>query len=218
MAAKAESTNQAHQGSQPRTLGDVLYPDSAKTYVSEATWVRLVQSIAEGDQQSLRLLFQEMHRIVFTLVLRITSNPETAEEVTLDVFHDVWRKASTYDPVGGSVAGWIMNQARCRAIDRLRFDHRKKRTIADADGSTTTTQLADPEQTSLFEEQKRLLWNALSMLKPEERQAIETAFFAEITYEEAAAKLNQPVGTVKSRIRSGLSKLRVALASESKNR
>ena len=67
------------------------------------------------------------HRIVFTLMVRITNNRETAEELTLDVFHDVWRRASTYDPAGGSVVGWIMNQARSRAIDRLRFEQRKKR-------------------------------------------------------------------------------------------
>ena len=58
--------------------------------------------------------------------MRITANRETAEEVTLDVFHDVWRKASTYDPANGSVVGWIMNQARSRAIDRLRFDQEEK--------------------------------------------------------------------------------------------
>ena len=60
-------------------------------------------------------------------MVRITGNRETAEELTLDVFHDVWRRASTYDVKGGSVVGWIMNQARSRAIDRVRFDHRKKR-------------------------------------------------------------------------------------------
>ena len=64
---------------------------------------------------------------MFTLIVRITNNRETAEELTLDVFHDVWRRASTYDSAGGSVVGWIMNQARSRAIDRLRFEQRKKR-------------------------------------------------------------------------------------------
>ena len=109
------------------TLGDLLYADKAKTPVSEKEWVGLVQSIAAGDQRALHALYERTHRIVFTLIARITNNRETAEELTLDVFHDVWRRASTYDAAGGSVVGWIMNQARSRAIDRLRFDQRKKR-------------------------------------------------------------------------------------------
>jgi len=79
-------------------------------------WVRLVDSIAAGDQQALRALYERTHRIVFTLVMRICGNREMAEELTLDVFHDVWRRSGQYDPKGGSVVGWIMMQARSRAI------------------------------------------------------------------------------------------------------
>jgi RNA polymerase sigma-70 factor (ECF subfamily) len=145
------------------------------------------------------------------LIVRITANRETAEEVTLDVFHEVWRKASTYDPASGSVIGWIMNQARSRAIDRLRFDQRKKRVNTYPQSLQPTTDIIDPQQTFLFGEQSRLLRSALEVLSPEERNAIETAFFSELTYEETARKLNQPLGTVKTRIRSGLGKLREAL-------
>jgi RNA polymerase sigma-70 factor (ECF subfamily) len=143
--------------------------------------------------------------------MRITANRETAEEVTLDVFYEVWRKASAYDPAKGSVVGWIMNLARSRAIDRLRFDQRKKRVNTYPDSLRPTTDMVDPQQASLFEEQSRLLRNALEVLTPGERNAIETAFFSELTYEETARKLNQPLGTVKTRIRSGLGKLREAL-------
>jgi len=138
-------------------------------------------------------------------------NRETAEEVTLDVFHDVWRKAASYDPANGSVAGWIMNQARSRAIDRLRFDQRKKRVKTYPDSLRPDTDIVDPQQASLFEEQSRMLRDALEVLAPEERKAIETAFFSEMTYEQAAKKLDQPLGTVKTRIRSGLGKLREEL-------
>ena len=138
-------------------------------------------------------------------------NQEAAEEVTLDVFYDVWRKASAYDPANGSVVGWIMNQARSRAIDRLRFDQRKKRLNAYPDSVHPTRDIVDPQQALLFEEQNRLLRNALAVLTPEERNAIETAFFSELTYEQTARKLNQPLGTVKTRIRSGMVKLREAL-------
>jgi RNA polymerase sigma-70 factor, ECF subfamily len=130
------------------------------------------------------------------------------------VFHDVWRKASSYDPGNGSVVGWIMNQARSRAIDRLRFDQRKKRVDPYPDSLRSTTDMVDPQQACLFEEQSRLLRNALEVLTPEERKTIETTFFSELTYEEAARKLNQPLGTVKTRIRSGLRKLRDMMGRE----
>ena len=194
------------------TLGDLLYANKAKTPVSEKDWVGLVQSIAGGDQLALHALYKQTHRLVFTLIVRITGSRETAEEVTLDVFHDVWRRASAYDPASGSVVGWIMNQARSRAIDRLRFERRKKRVNNHADSPLTVTAPSGPQEALDVSEQGRLLRHALQVLTPEERQAVETAFFSELTYSEAAAKLNQPLGTVKTRIRSGLGKLRHALA------
>jgi RNA polymerase sigma-70 factor (ECF subfamily) len=194
-----------------KTLGDLLYADTAKSPVPEKDWVGLVQSIAAGDQHALHALYERTHRIVFTLIVRITNNRETAEELTLDVFHDVWRRASTYDPAGGSVVGWIMNQARSRAIDRLRFEQRKKRVNHHADNPLPATAASDPNEAFDLREQGRLLRNALTVLTPDERQAIEIAFFSELTYEEVATRLNQPLGTVKTRIRSGLGKLRQAL-------
>jgi len=194
-----------------KTLGDILDADKSRVRVSEDEWLQLVRAVANGDQRALHSIYEQTHRIVFTLIVRITANQETAEEVTLDVFYDVWRKASTYDPANGSVVGWIMNQARSRAIDRLRFDQRKKRVNAYSDSLQPTTDIIDPQQACLFEEQSRLLRNALGVLTPEERNTIETAFFSELTYEETARKLNEPLGTVKTRIRSGLGKLREAL-------
>ena len=204
-----------HDGCVPKpetkTLGDILYADKTKLRVSEDEWRRLVRAVAAGEQRALHSLYEQTHRIVFTLIVRITMNRETAEEVTLDVFYDVWRKASAYDPANGSVVGWIMNQARSRAIDRLRFDQRKKRVNTYSHSLGPTTDTVDPQQACLFEEQGRLLRNALEVLTPDERKAIESAFFSELTYEEAARILHQPLGTVKTRIRSGLGKLREAL-------
>jgi RNA polymerase sigma-70 factor, ECF subfamily len=198
----------------PNTLGDILYADKSRFRVSEDAWLQLVRAVAGGDERALYSLYEQTHRIVFTLIVRITMNRETAEEVTLDVFHDVWRRASTYDPENGSVVGWIMNQARSRAIDRLRFDQRKKRVNEYPYSLTPATIIVDPQQAYLFDEQSRLLQDALGSLTADERQAIETAFFSELTYEEAAKKLNQPVGTVKTRIRSGLRKLRDSLGTK----
>jgi len=194
------------------TLGDLLYADKAKARVSEKDWVELVRSIAAGDQLALHALYERTNRVVFTLIMRITRNRETAEELTLDVFHDVWRRASQYDAAGGTVLGWIMNQARSRAIDRLRFEQRKKRVNAHAEELLPVTAASGSDELLDLREQGRVLRNALAVLTPDEREAIEAAFFAELTYTEVAARLNQPLGTIKTRIRSGLAKLRQALA------
>ena len=208
----ATPSRQGQQDEPSGTLGDLLYADKAKAVVSEKEWVALVQSIAAGDQCALHALYERTHRIVFTLIVRITNNRETAEELTLDVFYDVWRRASTYDAAGGSVVGWMMNQARSRALDRLRFEQRKKRVNQHGEDPLPAASTSDPHERSDLEEQGRLLRQALTTLRPEERQVIETAFFSELTYDEVATRLNQPLGTVKTRVRSGLMKLRQALA------
>jgi RNA polymerase sigma-70 factor (ECF subfamily) len=194
------------------TLGDVLFA-KAKAPVSEQIWANLVQSIAAGDQLALHTLYEMAHRGVFTLIMRITANRETAEEVTVDVFHDVWRRASRYDAANGTVLGWIMNQARSRAIDRLRFDSRKKRSDA-GDLQPLAAVAADPCDVLELREQGAALQRALATLTPGEREAIETTFFGGLTHAEAAARLNEPLGTVKTRIRSGLYKLRHVLTAE----
>ena len=195
----------------PGTLGEVLYANRSKPLVPEAEWVALVQSIAAGDQAALHALYERTHRAVFTFVVRITANPETAEEVTLDVFHDVWRHASRYQEADGTVLGWIMIQARSRAIDRLRFDLRKKRVQPETGDPLPAVGTADPCDLMVFKQQTQALCRALAVLTPDERDAIEAAFFSELTYAEVAARLNHPLGTIKTRIRSGLHKLRQAL-------
>jgi RNA polymerase sigma-70 factor, ECF subfamily len=190
----------------------LLYAKQSQAPMSEQDWVHLVGSIASGDQLALHSIYERSHRIVFTLIMRIINNRETAEELTVDVFHDVWRRASTYDPANGSVVGWIMNQARSRAIDRLRFEQRKKRVNSESKDAPTANAAEDPHSVLHVEEQSRLLKESLHRLTPEERTVIEIAFFSELTYQEVAARLNQPLGTVKSRIRSGLIKLRAALS------
>jgi RNA polymerase sigma-70 factor (ECF subfamily) len=198
------------------TLGDVLYPNGAGAPAPESDWAALVRSTAAGDQLALHALYDRAHRVIFTLIVRITANRETAEELTLDVFYDVWRRASGYDAANGTVLGWIMNQARSRAIDRLRFEKRKKRVDLDASDPMSEIDAAEPHDFLEIREQSQALRNALAVLTADERQAIEVAFFSELTYAEVAARLNQPLGTVKTRIRSGLHKLRQALAEEAK--
>jgi RNA polymerase sigma-70 factor, ECF subfamily len=210
-AVVAARSPEPNQNPETRTLGDLLYANQTKVRTSEEDWVRLVRDIGTGDQVALHTLYEQTHRVVFTLILRILNNRETAEELTLDVFHEVWRRAASYDPEGGSVIGWIMNLARSRAIDRSRFEQRKKRTNSSGENPLPRIEADDPHRRYDLEEQGSLLRTALEGLTQEERQVIESAFFSELSYREVAMKLNQPLGTVKTRIRSGLTKLRQAL-------
>ena len=183
----------------------------------EQDWAALVQSIAAGDELALHALYDRAHRPVFTLIMRITANPETAEELTIDVFHDVWRRASRYDAANGTVLGWIMNQARSRAIDRLRFENRRKRNHS-GDMQPLAEVAPDPHDVLELRRQGESLRAALAALTPHEREAIEMTFFAGLTHTEAAARLNQPLGTIKTRIRSALHKLRDARTLEGRKR
>lgn len=107
-----------------------------------------------------------------------------------------------------------MNQARSRAIDRLRFDQRKKRVAPSAEEPPQVSEAADPHDLLAFKQQSEMLRGALTWLTPDERRAIEAAFFSDLTYAEVAARLDVPLGTVKTRIRSGLQKLRKQLVGE----
>jgi RNA polymerase sigma-70 factor (ECF subfamily) len=209
----AQQLEQDRRDGTSGTLGDVLYADKSVP-LPEADWAELVRCIAAGDQLALHALYERTYRVVFTLIVRIASNRETAEELTLDVFHDVWRHASRYDARNGTVLGWIMNQARSRVIDRLRFENRKKR--VDAHAGDPVEDLGDCQDVLEIKQQGQTLRSALALLTPDERQAIEAAYFSELTYAEVAARLNEPLGTVKTRIRSGLHKLRRALEAEAK--
>jgi RNA polymerase sigma-70 factor, ECF subfamily len=198
----------------PPTLGDVLYANQDRARLPETQWVALVTAIASGDQLALHEFYERSHRIVFTLIMRTVRDRATAEELTLDVFHHVWQRAGTYDSANGTVIGWIMNQARSRAIDQLRFEQRKKRVNPHPDEPEGEPAARAPQDAADSAQQGQLLRAALTILTGAEREAIEAAYFAECSYSEAARRLQQPIGTVKTRIRSGLIKLRHALAAE----
>jgi RNA polymerase sigma-70 factor, ECF subfamily len=194
----------------PRALGDLLYPDPATLPVSEKEWVGLVQAIAAHDVRALHALYERTHRLVFTLITRITKSPDTAEELTLDVFNDVWQRASAYDPAAGSVVGWIMEQARLRALDRLRPHHRTEPVSPPGDSLPPRAE-ADADEAAALRVQGRLLREALTVLTPAQREAAVTAFFSEPTHDQMAVPLDHSIETVRTRIRSGLERLRQAL-------
>ena len=142
MTRKREGTGTSMAGiagagdESPETLGDLLFADrTAPGYPSRSGSTSSGHRRARRDGAS--RLFERCHRIVFTLTMRIAQNRQTAEELTIDVFHDVWRRAAQYDAANGPVLGWILNQARSRAIDRVRHEQRRKRVNPFPDESIT---------------------------------------------------------------------------------
>jgi RNA polymerase sigma-70 factor (ECF subfamily) len=192
------------------TLGYLLYADRTRPRVPEAEWVALVHAVAVRDPAALRALYDRAHRLVFTLALRIGGSRETADEVTVDTFHEIWRRAPAYDPKIGTVIAWIMNQARSRAIDRLRFDQRQKR-VDPFPHAVEEAPFADASELQELAELGDQLRGALGVLTKDEREAIQAAYFSQMSYAETATHLKQPLGTIKTRIRSGLAKLREVL-------
>ena len=197
-AVKQQQSQEQQSEGAKATLGSVLYADRTISTESEKAWVALLQSVAAREATALHELYQRTHRLVYTLTLRITGSPETAEELTLAVLYDVWSDPSSHNPARETVLGWIMNRARAKAVERMRTGKR--------DAAHPSVELA---------EQSRLVHEALQGLTPQEREAIESAYFSESPHPHVAARLKQQSGGFKTWLRSGVMKLRQALAKNS---
>jgi len=186
--------------------------DSREIKTRDDDWAALISRVADGDQSALTDLYDSTSRLVFGLILRVVGDRATAEEVVLDVYTQVWRQASTYDSKRGAPLAWIMTIARTRAIDRLRssrHDTQNKEPL-DSIGETRSAG-ASPEENTVLSERRNLVRSALNLLSAEQREVIELAYYSGLSHSEIALKLNQPLGTVKTRTRLGMMKLRDTL-------
>lgn len=173
----------------------------------------LIKSIAAGDQHALSTLYDTTSRLMYGLVLRIVSDAGTAEEVLLDVYTQVWRRAADYTEGRGSPLAWLTTIARSRAIDRLRAGRNEQRNQPlDLTIQTATTE--NLEEALVVREMQHRVRAALASLSNEQRVVIELAYYSGLSHSEIAAQLNQPLGTVKTRTRLGMMKLREMLATE----
>jgi RNA polymerase sigma-70 factor (ECF subfamily) len=179
---------------------------------NEQDWAAVISQIALGDQQAMSRLYHGTNKLVFGLVLRILGDRGLAEEVLLDVYAQVWRQASRYDTSRGAALGWITTIARSRAIDRLRSERHNLQEY-ELNEATAREQATDvnPESASVASEMRRFVRAALDLLPAEQREVIELSYYAGLTQSEIAVKLNQPLGTVKTRTRLGMIKLREVL-------
>ena len=177
--------------------------------------VDTMRAVVEGNEEALRRLFDAIQHRMMGVVQGILGDAGAAEEVLLDVFALVWRKAGSFDPDRGSVLLWATTIARRRAIDWLRTRGVRSESVVEQD-SDEPPMAPDPTplQASQGSERAERVREALSRLPADQRRAIETAFYQGLSHSEVASTLGWPLGTVKSRIRVGLNSLKGLLADD----
>jgi RNA polymerase sigma-70 factor (ECF subfamily) len=175
----------------------------------------LIARIAEGDRDAFSRFYDAFAGTALSLIRRVLRDPAPSEEVLQDVFWQVWKEAPQYDPRRGSPIAWVMMRAKARAIDKLRSIRRREQTFVmpvneavarQDDGGVPTAAMAV--------EGRGFVQNALARLPEAQRRVIEMAFFEGLTQSEIAARLGEPLGTVKTRARLGLERLRTVLRAE----
>lgn len=174
----------------------------------------LITNIARGDSTALAELYDTHSTMVYSLALRIVKTPVDAEEVVQEVFAQAWRQAARYDAARATVAGWLVMMTRARALDALRARAARpdaSRPVAVPDLPAPTM---DQESAVITGEAIARVRDALNTLDDSFRQPIELAYYSGLSQSEIAARLQQPLGTIKTRMRTALSRLRDALSRE----
>jgi len=179
----------------------------------------LVERMAAGDERALGELYDRHGRTTYSLAVAIVRERADAEEVVADAFGQAWRTAEQFDPGRGTVGAWLATITRTRALDLVRAQGRRARALARAaqedDGGVAAPlgRAGDaPDRGVERQEARRLVERSLAELPEPQRRVIELAYFGGLTQTEIAAELREPLGTVKTRMRAGMEKLRGALA------
>jgi RNA polymerase sigma-70 factor, ECF subfamily len=175
----------------------------------------LIAAIAAGDRDAFGRFYDLTAPMAFGLIRRVLRDPEAAAEVLQEVFWQVWQDAPRYDPTRGTPEAWLVMRAKTRAIDRLRSMRRRDRTfVAPVDESVARRSPDQAPNPAVVAEDRGLIQTALAQLPEPQRRVIELAFFEGLTHSEIATRLGEPLGTVKTRARLGLDRLRGALGGE----
>jgi RNA polymerase sigma-70 factor, ECF subfamily len=178
----------------------------------DLVWSGYLRRCAEGDQSALAHLYEESSRYVYGMALRILRDAADAEEITVDVFSQVWRSAATFSQQRGSALNWLITLARSRSIDRLRTQSAQVRRREEPLEPSISCAGSNPEQSAVSRQQRARIQSALDQLNPEQRELLELGYFGGLSHSELATQLNQPLGTVKTRIRFGMIRLRELLS------
>ena len=178
----------------------------------------LVRRMAAGDQAALGELHDRFATLLHSVAQRIVGNPDDAEEVLEETFWQAWRQAERYEERRGGISTWLVMIARSRALDHVRGRRRIREErwdeLAEPDGLTAGLDSPDPSplESAQADELRRVVASAVSTLPPEQRETVELAYFRGMSQSEIAQATGQPLGTVKTRCRLGLQKLREALS------
>lgn len=174
----------------------------------------LLERVAQGERDAVMVLYDRFAGAVLAVALRVTGNRAEAEDIAQEVFARVWREATSFDRARGSAAAWIITLTRNRAIDVVRSRSRRARHEDDqtAEEPVVTEAAATPEAQVVDAQRAEAVRHALDALRPEQRQVIELAYFGGLSHSEIAERLQQPLGTVKTRIAQSVKRLRDALA------
>lgn len=175
---------------------------------------RLIARIAEGDRDAFGRFYDAFAGTALSVIRRILRDPAPAEDVLQEVFWQVWKEAPRYDPRRGSPAAWVLMRAKARAIDRLRAIRRREQTFVMPVNEAVAQQDDSVPSPASAAESRGFAEQALARLPEAQRRVIELAFLEGLTQTEIAAKLNEPLGTVKTRARLGLERLRTMLRGE----
>lgn len=176
-------------------------------------WDVLVGRMAGGDQAALASLYDATSSAVHGLVGRIVQDRAMAEEVTGDVFFQAWQQAANYDASRGTPLAWLLAMARTRAIDRIRVGVAARSAHEPMERALgIPCGRPGPEDAYSTDERRRHVAGALAVLPDDQRQAVELAYYEGLSHTEIATHLDQPLGTVKTRIRLGMNKMRDALS------
>lgn len=171
----------------------------------------LLHAVVRGDESALAALYDRYHSILLGLLLRILHSRVEAEDVLQEVFLQIWQRAANFDEARGRGFTWMVTLARSRAIDRLRSLQSRQRADDTAFQRDVPEALGDASDDAYHAEQREIVRAALAEIPEEQRRALLLAYFEGLTQSEIAARLGQPLGTVKTRMRSGMSKLRELL-------
>jgi len=166
----------------------------------------VVAALRRKEEQALAQVYDRYGRSVYALVLRITGDAGAAEEISLDAFWQLWQQADRFDEAQGSLQNWLLTIARSRAIDRVRARLARKRLRAE--DPTEVREVRRPEEDAELVERRRLVRDAMATLSPDQRSAVALAYYEGLSHSQIAERLEEPLGTVKTRIRQAMGTLR----------
>jgi RNA polymerase sigma-70 factor (ECF subfamily) len=186
--------------------------DPGRAALREAAWGEYVRRCASRDESALAVLYDESSHLAYTIAMRVLEDEADASEVVMDVYKQVWDTAARFDEARGSAAAWIVVLARSRAMDKRRYRTARMRTSAQVEElPDVISSQPSPEHLAISSQSNRSVTRALAALSPEQRQVLELSFFAGLSHSEIAEQLGAPLGTVKSRIRNAVGRLRELL-------